>query len=163
MKVTLRAATPLDAADIVALHGAVNEDLAARFGGRAERPTERGILFWMRRGTVYLARYRGKPIATLTLSTRKPWAIDRRRFTPVKRPLYLTGMAVHPKMQRRGVGTACLEQAIALAKAWPADSICLDAFDLPSGAGGFYAKCGYREAGRATYRARPLIYYEMLV
>jgi GNAT superfamily N-acetyltransferase len=130
---------------------------------RAARRTERGMLFVMSRATVYLARYRGKPIATLALSTRKPWAIDRAYFSAVKRPLYLTGMAVHPRVQGRGAGRACLEQAARFAREWPADSICLDAFDQAWGAGGFYAKCGYREVGRATYRAAPLIYYEMLL
>jgi GNAT superfamily N-acetyltransferase len=163
MKVKLQVATPADAADLVALHVAVNEALASRFGGKAEHPTDKGILFHMRRGTIYLARYRKKPIATLALSTRKPWAIDRSYITPVKRPLFLTGMAVAPALQRRGVGRACLEQAVRFARDWPADSVCLDAFDLPKGAGPFYEKCGFREIGRGVYRVAPLIYYEMLL
>jgi len=163
MKVKLQVATQEDAADLVALNIAVNDDLAVRFGGKAEHPTEKGVLFRMTRGTIYLARHRKKPIATLTLTTRKPWAIDRSYFTPVKRPLYLIGMAVHPEMQRRGVGRDCLEQAVRLARDWPADSLCLDAFASANGAGPFYDKCGFREVGRATYRVAPLIYFEMLL
>jgi hypothetical protein len=48
----------------------------------------------------------------------------------------------------------------AIARAWPADAVRLDAYDAPAGAGGFYARCGYRERGRVTYRGVPLIYFE---
>ena len=48
-------------------------------------------------------------------------------------------------------------------KAWPADAIRLDAYDAPAGAGDFYAKCGFREVGRATYRGVPLVYFELLL
>ena len=33
----------------------------------------------------------------------------------------------------------------------------------PRGGGEFYAKCGYREMGRVTYRGAPLIYHELLL
>jgi hypothetical protein len=56
-----------------------------------------------------------------------------------------------------------LADVLRIAHAWPADALRLDAYDLPGGAGDFYAKCGYRETGRATYRAAPLIYYELLL
>jgi len=163
VNVTLRVASAEDATDLVALHTAANEDLAARHGIQTGAVSERGILFSMQRGTAYLARHRGKPIATLRLSKRKPWAIDRKYFAGCARPLFLTSMAVHPKMQGKGIGRACLAQVARFAREWPADAIYLDAFDRPWGAGGFYAKCGYCEVGRGTYRAEPLIYYEMLV
>ena len=43
------------------------------------------------------------------------------------------------------------------------DAIRLDAFDAKAGAGGFYAKCGYTEVGRTSYRNAPLIYYQLLL
>jgi GNAT superfamily N-acetyltransferase len=110
---------------------------------------------------VLLAR-RGKKLAgTLTLLTKKPWAIDPRYFTPAKRPLHLVSMAVAPALQRNGVGRALLAHAATIARAWPADAIWLDAWDAEAGAGGFYAGCGYREVGRASYRGAALIYYEL--
>jgi len=57
----------------------------------------------------------------------------------------------------------CLEEAARLARAWPADAIRLDAYDAEAGAGGFYARCGMMEVGRASYRGKPLIYYELLL
>lgn len=56
-----------------------------------------------------------------------------------------------------------LEDVKRIARAWPGDAIQLDAYDLAGGAGAFYAKCGYREMGRVTYRSAPLIYYELLL
>jgi hypothetical protein len=51
----------------------------------------------------------------------------------------------------------------ALARAWPADAIRLDAYDGPAGAGPFYVKCGYRPTGRVTYRGTALVYFEQLL
>ena len=34
---------------------------------------------------------------------------------------------------------------------------------VDAGAGGFYARCGYTEVGRAVYRDAPLIYFELLL
>jgi GNAT superfamily N-acetyltransferase len=117
----------------------------------------------MKTATVYVARDRGRLIATLTLSTRKPWAIDTKYFSPSKQPLYLTAMAVHPDAQRKGLGKLCMDEAQRIAEKWPSDAIRLGAYDVPAGAGDFYRKCGFREVGRATYRHAPLIYFELLL
>jgi hypothetical protein len=52
----------------------------------------------MRQSTVYVARRRDRLIASLSLQTKKPWAIDTKYFAACKRALYLTGMAVHPDL-----------------------------------------------------------------
>jgi GNAT superfamily N-acetyltransferase len=72
-------------------------------------------------------------------------------------------MAVAPASQGKGLGRQMLADAVAVAAAWPAQAIRLDAYDTAAGAGAFYAKCGFREVGRATYRGTPLIYYERLL
>jgi GNAT superfamily N-acetyltransferase len=106
----------------------------------------------------------GKQIITvLRLATKKPWAIDVSYFTAVKRPLYLTGMVVSVAHQGRGLGRLALGDAVAVAHAWPADAIRLDAFDADAGAGGFYARCGFTRRGRVIYKQDPLVYYERLV
>ena len=69
-------------------------------------------------------------------------------------------VAVDPAKQRLGLGQACMARVPAIARAWPADAVRLDAYDAPAGAGGFYARCGYRERGRVSYRGVPLIYFE---
>ena len=38
-----------------------------------------------------------------------------------------------------------------------------DVYDADAGAGSFYAKCGFREVGRAKYRNTRLIYFELLL
>jgi GNAT superfamily N-acetyltransferase len=101
-------------------------------------------------------------VTTLRLATKKPWAIDVAYFTPARRPLYLTGMAVSVAHQGQGLGRAALEDARVVAESWPADAIRLDAYDAPAGAGPFYERCGYEERARVVYKGDPLIYYELL-
>jgi len=110
-----------------------------------------------------LARSGRAAVATFALGTRKPWAIDKRYFTPCERPLYLTSMAVRPDYQRRGVGRRCVDEIVRIARAWPADAIRLDAYDSAAGAGEFYARTGFEHVGNATYRGNPLVYYEMML
>jgi GNAT superfamily N-acetyltransferase len=165
MLVRLAVATPSDASGIAALHAVVAEHLTAEFGeGHWSRaPSERAVIAELRRSTVYFARGMGKVIATLALTTRKPWAIDKTYFSLAEKPLYLTSMAIDPSLQRQGIGRRCMEEAVTVARSWPADAIRLDAYDAPAGAGGFYARCGFREMGRVVYRKTPLIYYELAV
>jgi len=169
MKLVFATATNPDASSLAALHSAAAEDLTRRFGHGfwSSPPSERAILNELRRpkfARIVIARSDDhRIIATLRLATKKPWAIDTAHFTKVTRPLYLTGMAVHPEFQRQGIGRLLLNEAEAIARAWPADSIRLDAFDADAGAGAFYAKCGFREVARVTYKQDPLIYFEMIL
>jgi len=165
VRVTLEPATAEDAEAIASLRNEVARHLTARHGKGpgSGNVSARGVLNDMRMLRVYVARADGDLIATLTLGTRKPWAIDKAYFSACDRPLYLTAMAVAPERQRHGIGRRCLDEAQRIASAWPADMIRLDAFDAASGAGEFYRKCGFREVGRASYRGTPLIYFERAV
>ena len=165
MRVTLEAATPEDAAAIAQLRNGVAERLTREHGKGhwSFASTENGIASGMRRSRVYVAWHRGRLIATLTLQTNKPWAIDRSYFPKVQTPLYLLSMAVDVESQRKGIGRQCVEQAQLIARKWPADAIVLDAYNTPAGAGEFYVKCGFEEVGRVTYRGTPLIYYQMIL
>jgi len=158
-------AGPSDAPNLAALRAAAARALTAHFGDGpwSAEPSERGVLADFRHSDVWVARQDGEIVATFRLATRKPWAIDRSYFADVRRPLYLTNMAVHPAVQRRGIGRLCLVHAADVARARPADSIRLDAYDSDAGAGPFYARCGFREVGRTTYRTTPLVYYELLL
>lgn len=111
---------------------------------------------------VLAARDGERIVGTLTLQTKKPWAIDASYFTPCKKVLYLINMAVTPAKQRSGVGRGLLQEALTVARAFPADAIRLDAYDSPAGAGEFYRKCGYAGAGGMVYRGVPLLYFELL-
>jgi GNAT superfamily N-acetyltransferase len=168
MKLVFADATNSDAAALAALHSAVAERLTRQFGqgGWSSAPTERGVLRDLQRprfSRILTARTSSRIIATLRLATKKPWAIDAAYFTAAKRPLYLTSMAVHPDFQRKGVGCLLLKQAEAVARAWPADAVRLDAFDAEAGAGAFYSKCGFREVARVTYKQTPLVYFELVL
>lgn len=163
--IVLKQATDADVAAIAKLRAAVAFDLTNTFGhGHWSAPgTENGVRLDLRKPGLFVARRGRQAIATLRLTTKKPWAIDPAYFTDIRVPLYLTNMAVRPDLQRTGIGRRCLEEAVRIAREWPAGAIRLDAYDARAGAGGFYARCGFREVGRVVYRSVPLIYYERLV
>jgi ribosomal protein S18 acetylase RimI-like enzyme len=156
-------ATQDDAVELAALHTAVADHLTATYGRGpwSTRTSERGVLYDLRKSRVFLAREGAEIIATFSLTTRKPWAIDPSYFTDCRRPLYLLSMAVRPDRQRRGIGSRCLLDAKEIARAWPADAIRLDSYDAEAGASEFYRRLGCVEMGRAIYRGAPLIYFEI--
>lgn len=154
-----------DIAAIAGLQNAAAGALAARFGeGRwSALVTERGAELSLRHARARVGVLGTRVVTVLRLAPKKPWAIDISYFTPVKRPLYLTAMAVSVEHQGKGLGRLALEDARATAGAWPADAIRLDAFDADAGAGRFYARFGFQERGRVVYKGDPLIYYELLL
>jgi GNAT superfamily N-acetyltransferase len=159
------AATEADAVEIAALRTAVAIELTAKFGQGAwsSQVTDRGVLWHLRHGEVLVARDAGRIVGTLALARRRPWAIDPSHFTRVRRPLYLTSMAILPARQRGGVGRVLMEAAEHAAHASSMEAIRLDAYQGAPGAGPFYVKCGYAERGRVTYRDAPLIYFEKVL
>jgi GNAT superfamily N-acetyltransferase len=154
-----------DASEVAALRNAVASALTKRhgLGHWSSMSSDKGIRSSMKRSSIYVAREDSLVVATFELATKKPWAIDRTYFTDVTRPIYLLGMAVDPERQRIGIGRQCIAHAVEVCRNWPADALCLDAYDADAGAGAFYAKCGFTEVGRATYRNTPLIYFERLM
>ena len=165
MRIKLQVAIAADALDIVALRAAVAAKLTAQYGQGpwSGVSTEKGVLFDLRTSRVFVARRKSRLVATLRLTTKKPWAIDRQYFTPCSRPLYLLSMAAAPELQRQGIGRLCLAEVREICRQWPADAIRLDAFAAPAGAWQFYGRCDFREVGRASYRGCPLVYFEMLL
>lgn len=164
-KLSIRVAVAADAAEIAALRVAAANDLTERFGEGfwSSAATEKGVLQAMKQGKVLIATRAGTIVGTLALSTKKPWAIDASYFSKAKTPVYLTSMAVDPKLQGKGVGREMLVAAAEIVRGWPGHAIRLDAFDAEAGAGRFYEKCGYVERGRVVFRSVPLIYYEVVL
>ena len=166
-------AMEVDAGAVAALRNAAAEKLTRQYGqgNWSSLSTERGVLRDLARPKFQrtllawdgIARDSGEIVAALHLQTKKPWGIDLRYFTPVKQALYLVGMAVHPDWQGKGVGRLMMKEGEKIAREWPGESIRLDAWNAQAGAGGFYAKCGFRERGRVVYRNAPLVYYEMML
>ena len=154
-----------DAPALAGLHNTVADQLTREHGkGHWSYCTsEKSVLWALKISRVFVRRERGKIVATFTLQTRKPWAIDVAYFTPVRKPVYLVGLAVSPRLQGRGLGTRMLAAAVEKARAWPADALRLDAYDTAAGAGPFYASGGFQERGRVKYKGTPLRYFEMLL
>ncbi len=156
-----------DAAAIAAVRDAAADDLTRRFGlghwsthasVNDARRTIASAHAW-----VVVARRRRSVVGTLTLQTRKPWAIDVSRFTPSKRPMYLVNMAVLPRDQGQGIGKRLLSFAHDFAQARGFEVLRLDAYDAKAGGGGFYARCGWAFRGKVKYKGNPLRYYEFLL
>jgi ribosomal protein S18 acetylase RimI-like enzyme len=165
VKITFRDATADDAPAIAAIHNATAGALTAQYGDGpwSSLIAERSVLLALRHARVRVGRAGRRIHTVLRLATKKPWAIDASYFSPVKRPLYLTSMAVSVAQQRQGLGRLALEDAMRIAAAWPADAIRLDAYDADAGAGGCYAACGFAGRGRVVYRKTALVYYELLL
>ena len=154
-----------DIPELVAMRARVSQKLAKKFGEGywAGRPTEGGERFLMRIGQVYIARYRGKLIAALAITTRKPWSIDVKNFRASAKPLYCGRWRWTRLKQRKGVGRQCIAEVRRIAADMGRDAIRLDAFNCPAGAGEFYRKCGFTEAARVVYKGVPHIDFEMLL
>jgi len=165
MSLAIETAPIDDAAAIAALQTRVAEALthAHGLGHWSSAVTAQSVARAIQSSTVLVGREHGEIVSTLRLVSKKPWAIDPDYFARSRHPFYLLSMAVDPARQRAGLGRIMLDEAAAVARGCGADAIRLDAYDHPAGAGPFYAKCGYREVGRATYRSVPLSYYEMLL
>jgi GNAT superfamily N-acetyltransferase len=163
--ISVTRATDAVAADLAALRTAVAERLTRDHGHGhwSSAVTEKGVRRAIETSHVFVARDGSEIVGTLRLATKKPWAIDVTYFSSVRKALYLLDMAVAPDHQRRGIGRRLCDESAAVARAWPADAIRLDAYDGPAGAGGFYARCGFREVGRVVYRGVPLVYFELLL
>jgi GNAT superfamily N-acetyltransferase len=159
------AASESDVAELYRLRCRTAEHLTRQYGpGRwTATGTERGIRRAVASSRVLVARHAGRPIGALNLQAQKPWAIDVSYFTPVSRALYLVDMRVDPSFARHGVGRRLIEEAMLVARDWPAGAVRLDAYDAAAGAGPFYVRCGFTEVGRAVYRTVPLVYFERLV
>lgn len=160
MRIT--SATVGDAAAIAAVRVAAADRLTRDFGDGhwSSHTNDAAVLRDLKVSTVLIAADHGSIVGTLTLQTRRPWAIDPSFFTPCHKPLYLINMAVTPDRQRSGIGRALLAEALLVARACPADVIRLDAYAAAAGSGGFYRRCGYSAAGGNSYRGVPLLYFE---
>jgi GNAT superfamily N-acetyltransferase len=160
--ITFREATPGDAPKIAVVRCASAAALTARFGRGpwSSLTTERGVLSSMRHARVVVALHSQALVGVVRLAAKKPWAIDTSYFTPCRRPIYLTDMAVLPDVQRRGIGRRLLDEARQVAREWAGDALRLDAYDAEAGAGAFYVRCGFEARGRASYRGTPLVYFQ---
>ena len=157
-------ASPDEAAAIAAVRVAAADRLTRDFGDGqwSAHTNDAAVARDITASTVLVARDGATIVGTLTLQTRRPWAIDPHYFTPCKKPLYLVNMAVTPERQRLGIGRALLAEALSEARACGAQALRLDAYDGPAGSGEFYRRCGYTAVGGKLYRGVRLLYFEVM-
>jgi len=165
MDLLFETAIEADAAELAVIRNDAAKRLTEKFGKGpwSSGCTEKAVLYCILTSRTVIARVDGRIVGTLSLQTKKPWAIDLTHFTKVGKPLYLTSMFVAVERQGTGIGRRLLEEAVEIAREWPVDAIRLDAYDAEAGAGDFYAKCGFREVGSGTYREVALRYFERVL
>jgi predicted N-acetyltransferase YhbS len=158
-------ATLADVPPIALLRTSVAQELTLRHGRGhwSSSATDKGVLRALKTSLVLVARRGSDVVGTVRLDAKKPWASDASYFVGVPKALYLHDLAVAPAVQGNGIGRLLVEEAKAVARAWPSSAIRLDAYDHAAGAAPFYIKCGFREVGRASYRGTPLVYLELLL
>jgi hypothetical protein len=78
-----------DAAAIAAIRVAAADRLTRDFGDGhwSAHTNEDAVARDIKASTVLVARDRGIIVGTLTLQTKRPWAIDPQFFTPCRKPL----------------------------------------------------------------------------
>jgi GNAT superfamily N-acetyltransferase len=162
----LRAARAEDVERVRTILEAAAADLTARFGeGHWSRVS---AVETLRRhadqGTLFLAEIDGAAIGAMQVTDRKVSFYRGEWFAhPKDAAAYLLDMAIEPAHQRRGLGRRAMALAEELARARGLPAIRLDAYGGPAGAGGFYAKCGYRLVHTGTFNGIALEYFEKLL
>jgi GNAT superfamily N-acetyltransferase len=176
MKLAIQEASQNDVAEILALRLAVGAFMQERYGdSRWAPPIHEGSVIRLFKGPrtrksdgetlikILVGKCRGEIVALTRMQTKKPWGFDLKYFTPGAKAVYLGDVEVSPKCQGQGFGTQLMAAVVDHARAWPVGAIRTSAYDGAAGAGPFYAKCGFREMGRVTYRTIPMIYFEMIL
>jgi GNAT superfamily N-acetyltransferase len=159
---TCRTARRGDAPAVHAIRAAAAADLTARFGeghwsrvARADRIRDKAD------GSLHLIEQDASPVATFVLTDRKigfyraAWVAD-----PKHRAGYLLHLAVHPSLQRTGIGRYAIGQAEQLARSGDLQALRFDAYRGEVGASAFYLKCGYRLVHSGEIRGVELDYFE---
>src|SRR5690349_21593977 len=131
-------------------------------GDWSPAPTEALVTKQLRASRVLVARRENQIVGTVRLTTAQQWAFDTSAFSPARSAVYVLGLSVAPEARGQGIGSELMEAAKKSASEWPAEAVWLDAYDDKAGAGAFYVRCGFREAGRTRFGTVPLIYYEWL-
>jgi GNAT superfamily N-acetyltransferase len=163
MSILVTPATPDDVRAIAEVRTAAAAHLTTTFGGGhwSTRTSEAAVRDALRTPLVLVARIASLVVGTLRLQTRKPRTIDITYFTPVRRPHYVVDVAVHPDVQRQGIGRQLWRwrrrRRPVAGERHPPDTY----DDWPGGR--LYRACRYREVARVTHRDVPLLYYELLL
>ena len=160
---TYRLAEEADARAVRRVRERAADDLTAQFG-RGHWSTVSTVPTLRKHAAarqLYVVERKGEVVATFTLSPKKIVFYRKGWFAEPEVPaLYLTNMAVHPDLQRRGIGRWIMGAIEGLAKEARCRAVRFDAYDGDAGAGEFYQKCRYRCVHRGAVGATRLQYYE---
>ncbi|NRA37941.1 MAG: GNAT family N-acetyltransferase [Planctomycetes bacterium] len=147
--------------EVLKLRNAVEKKLIQDYGSGdwGFTITESIVRRGLKNGKILLAWFGVELVGTLTLSKKKPWAVNKKIFPRSDNPIYMIAMAISPKHQRKGIGAKMVKKAISIAKTDGHDFIHLDSYNAEAGAGGFYEKCGFNHVCDIVYKECPLSYW----
>ena len=162
---------PASITDVEVLHAILVEcgfDMRDRLGLPHWVPAYPRHLFeeQVTKGEVYSVEERrsGNTVATFSASSEAPPYLDLSLWNTGGEPcLYLTRLAVLPRLQRRGIGRVCVAAAERFALEHDCRSIRLDAAERHSELLGWYLKLGYREVCRYEAFGNQMVGFEKLV
>ncbi len=152
MSLTIERGTPADAQEMERLFDELNDRLALGGPGPGWRkgvyPTREHAEADAREGTLYVARLDGRIVGAVALGGEPepadaPWPTA----VPDGDALAVHRFVVHPDYHRRGIGSALLDFADALAKERGKRTIRLDTYEHNAPAIGMYEKHGYAFVG----------------
>jgi GNAT superfamily N-acetyltransferase len=162
----LRQANLDDVKEIRSILAAAAADLTARFG-QGHWSTVRTIETlqkYVNDGVLYVVEVDLTAVAALRLTNRKIGFYRNDWFARPKDPAgYLMDMAVRPDHQRRGIGRRSMQLTEQLGRRAGLQTIRLDAYKGPAGAGEFYKKCGYALVHQGAFKGVALEYFEKLL
>ena len=162
----IRAAKEMDVGELLRLARACGATMRAAgiFQWNDTYPSEAAFLGDISRGELWVFEAGSGPIACLALSEIKDPEYERVAWgTPDLGARYIHRLAVHPRVQRQGLGSKLMDFAEARATAEGATALRLDTFSRNAGNQRFYETRGYRRLGAIYFpnqSAYPFYCYE---
>jgi GNAT superfamily N-acetyltransferase len=159
-------ATPSDLQRVFDIRANCAADLMTRYGPGhwGTSPTLRTLEKHLTSKYVFVVSTGKAMVGTFTLSLKRPSFFSLKDFTnPKATAAYLTGLAVEPVYQKKGIGRFCMQSVDRMARKLKCSAIRFDAYDAPAGAAEFYVRCGYERRHKSTFMGVPLIFFERVI
>lgn len=163
----IRRAKVMDVGEILMMALACGAAMRARgiFQWNEAYPSEAAFLNDVARGELWVWDSGSGPVGCLALSERMDSEYQAVSWeTPDRGARYVHRLAVHPNLQRRGLGARLMDFAEDRSRSEGATAIRLDTFSRNEGNQRFYAQRGYKRLGAVYFpnqSAYPFYCYEL--
>lgn len=115
-------------------------------------------------GNVYGVSDTGQTIATFTISEQPLEYYNTRLWKhPAQRAVYVSHLAVLPKLQGRGIGKWCMKTIEEMAHGWGCETVRLDAYEKYEKLLEFYDNLGYERREVILHNDLRLVCFEKII